>query len=173
MQAAMAIFRVEKGFCAGTGGAGAPGAPAGTFGGYPAATPVAGPLLSSEARMVLFKLGPPGGAAGICKRWPQDGQFFFLPASLAGDSRGFLQLGQLYLMGGAGLLSSLAIIVLLRLGAVATGAGGGAAGTCKRCPQAGQGFFVPASLASASKGALQRGQLYLMGGAISPIMVLA
>jgi hypothetical protein len=39
--------------------------------------------------------------------------------------------------------------------------------------QLGQFFFVPASLAGASSGALQRGQLYLMGGAESPIMVLA
>src|SRR5262249_7661578 len=120
----------------GGGGAGKPGAPpTATDAGYPACTPV-GALLSSEARSVLFNVGDAAGAAGICKRWPQAGQFFFVPPSLAGDSRGFLQFGQLYLMGGAGLLSSLATIVLARLGCAATGAGRGAAGTCSRWPHA-------------------------------------
>jgi hypothetical protein len=86
-----------------------------------------------------------------------------------------LQLGQLYLIGGAAtaLLASLATIVFWRLGCAAAGTGGGAAGTCKRWPQDGQGFFVPASIAGASRAALQRGQLYLMGGAVSPSKVLA
>src|ERR1700678_167187 len=119
--------------------------------------------------MVRFGLGNPdtsGGAAGTCSRWPQAGHGFLMPASLAGDSRGFLQMGQLYLRGGAaGRLSSDANSVLFGLGCgVVAVAGGGAAGTCKRWPQLGQGFLVPASMEGASKGTLQRGQLYLIAG---------
>src|SRR5690242_12130233 len=99
-----------------------------------------------------------------------------MPASLAGDSRGFLQRGQLYLMGGAaGALPSPASIVLFSPGggaAAAAGGGGGAAGTCSRCPQEGQGFLVPPSPAGDSSGVLQRGQLYLITPALSASMVL-
>ncbi len=126
--------------------------------------------------MVLFGLGcgRPGEAAGTWSRWPQAGHGFLRPASLAGDSRGFLQAGQLYLIGGAaGLWSSEASIVLFRReGCGAGAAGGGAAGTCNRCPQAGQGFLTPASMEGASSGAWQRGQLYLIVGPASPSMVL-
>jgi hypothetical protein len=77
-------------------------------------------------------------------------------------------------MGGGGALSSPASIVFSRPGCAAAGAGrGGAAGTWIRCPQAGQLFFVPASLTGASRDALQRGQLYVIDGAVSPIIVLA
>jgi hypothetical protein len=79
------------------------------------------------------------------------------------------------LIGGAGgAASSVVNIVLFRRlgGAAAAAAGGGTAGTCNRCPQAGQGFLVPASIEGASNGALQRGQLYLIAGVVSPSMVL-
>src|SRR5205823_688529 len=102
--------------------------------------------LSSEASIVLLMGGLPAGAAGICKRWLQAGQFRFVPAWSAGDSSGFLQLGQLYLIGGAGgggAASSLASIVLSRAGVFAAGSGFAAAGTRCRCVQLGQFFFVP------------------------------
>src|SRR5262249_57282558 len=103
-----------------------------------------------------------------CRRWPHAGHGFLVSASLAGDSSGFLQFGQLYLIGGCGLLSSVAIIVLFRFDAAGAGVGAGAAGTCKRCPHSGHGFLISASLAGASNGFLQRGQLNLIGGAVSP-----
>ena len=97
-----------------------------------------------------------------------------MPPWSAGASSGFLQFGQLYLIGGraSAALSSLASMVRFRL-ADAAGSGFGWVGTWIRCEQLGQFFFVPASLAGASNGVLQRGQLYLIGGDVSPSMVLA
>ena len=83
---------------------------------------LAGPALSSLASIVLLRLGAPaGGAFGTCRRWLQAGQFLLVPAWSAGASSGFLQLGQLYLIGGFGgaALSSPASIVLFRLGGAA------------------------------------------------------
>src|SRR5262249_4132712 len=124
-------------------------------------------LLSCAAGEVAGSGG--GGAAGTCRRWPQDGQGFLVPPSLAGDSRGFLQFGQLYRMGGC--VSASMVLLSCAAGEVAGSGGGGAAGTCRRWPPAGQGVLEPLSLAGDAGGFFARGWLSGMGASPWPRIV--